>query len=177
MTTRTLSYPSGMKVCTLKHDITGGIIRSTSLSAKYTCDTHGFGFVANAQIMLIQCMLLTIKSNKLSTTGLCFHMDSMSLYHICIKTMHGLAIRHHHIIRDVNDIIDWSEPYCCEFLFQPLWTLLHLTAHNTKACISGTCFLIMDFHMNRQVMIVNLKFATIWSMKFCGIAITFKPCI
>ena len=166
-----------MEVSTLQYYIFCRFVSSTTLSTEDTCNTHRVFLIADSEVMLTKYMLFTIQSNELLSLILILNDDMMTLNHVCIKTVHRLTISHHDIVGDVNDIIDWTQTDNIQFILQPLWTLLYLAIGYTQTSITTASISILNCHINRKVMIVNLKCITRWAMQRSLITILCQPCI
>ena len=108
MTASRLTNPRGMEVSTLEHDVLRGLIRTTTLSAKDASDTHGFLGVANSEVAVRELVLLTIQRHKRSAFRHRLHHNLVTLHHVGIETVQGLPQHHHHVVGDVDDVIDWT---------------------------------------------------------------------
>ena len=85
------------------------------------------------------------------------HHNLMTLYHISIEAMQRLAIGHHDIIGDIHDIINRTQTDCCQLILQPIGTFLYLTVSDADTGIALTSLLVLNHHLNRQIMVVNLE--------------------
>ncbi len=65
-------------------------------------------------------MLYTIKRLERCALRHRLHHNLMTLHHICIETMQGLAIGHHDIVGDINDIIDRTQANGGQLILQPI---------------------------------------------------------
>ena len=166
-----------MEVSTLQYYIFCCFVSSTTLSTEDTSNTHRVFLIANCEVVLTKYMLFTIQSNELLSLVFILNDDMMTLNHVCIKTVHRLTVSHHDIVSDINDIIDWTQTDNIQFVFQPLWTFLYLTISNTQTSITTASISVLNCHINRKVMIVNLKCITRWAMQRSLITILCQPCI
>ena len=85
--------------------------------------------------------------------------------------MQRLTVSHHHIVRDVYDIIDRTQTYCGKFILQPFRTLLNLTPLDRNSSIPWTSFCRFYSDFDRQVVIVYLEFIHTWAMQLSSFAI------
>ena len=177
MTPSTLTYPCWMEVSTLQYHITSGLISTTTLSTKDTCNTHRFFLITNGKVMLTKNVLLTIECNELLSLVIVFYNDMVTLHHVCIKAVHWLTIRHHDIISNVYDVIDGAQTNDIQLIFQPLWAFLNLAIGNTQTSIATACLGILDSYLDWKIMIINYKGITIRTMKRCLIAVLCEPSI
>ena len=53
-------------------------------------------------------MLYTIERDKRRALGHGLHYDLVSLHHIGIEAVERLTISHHHIVGDIDNIVDWT---------------------------------------------------------------------
>ena len=165
MTASTLTNPCWMEVSTLQDYIFCCFVSSTTLSTEDTCNTHRVFLIADCKIVLTKYMLFTVQSNELLTLVLILNDDVVTLNHVCIKTVHRLAVSHHNIIGNINDIVDWAQTNDIQFILQPLRTLLYLTIGNAQTSITTASICIFDSHINRKVMIINRESITRWAMQ------------
>ena len=177
MTAGTLSYPCGMEIRTLEYHVACGVVCSRSFTAKHTGNTHRLFCVAYSQVAVGQFMIFTVKCYEWCTFRHRLHHNLMTFHHVCIKAMERLAVCHHNIVGDVYDIVNWAQAYCSKFVLQPIWTFLYFTTGNAYTCISLACIGINDFHVYRQVFVVNSKAFIRRTMKRCLISILLQPSI
>ena len=165
MTTSTLTNPCWMEISTFQYNISCCFVSTTTLSTEDTCNTHWLFLITDSEVVLTKYMLFTIQSNELLTLVLILNDDMIALNHICIKTVHRLTVSHHDIVGNVNDIIDWTQTNDIQFVLQPLRTLLYLTIRNTQTSITTASISVLNRHINRKIMIVNLKSVARWTMQ------------
>ena len=65
-----LANPCRVEICALKHYVLCGVVCARTLASEDACDTHWVLCVANAQVVLAECVLLAVKSDELGAFGL-----------------------------------------------------------------------------------------------------------
>ena len=177
MATGALTNPCGMEISRLQHHVTGGLIGSTTLSAKHAGNTHRLLCIANGQVAVTQFVLFTVKRDERSSLRQGLHHNFMASYHICIKAMQRLSIGHHHIVSDIHDIVDRTEPNSIQFILQPIGRFLYLTVSYTHTGITFACLRVLYYDINGEVMVINGKSLVGWTVKTGLIAVLHQPCI
>ena len=177
MTTCTLTNPCRMEICTLKYHVGCSIVCSRTLAAEYTGNTHWLFSIANAKVMLAKSVFLTVKCHKLCTFWLSAHYYLVALNHICIEAMHRLTVCHHHIVGDVDNVVDRTQANNLELVLQPLRTLLNLATSNANASITLASLGVLNLNIDRKVGVVDCKLRAVGTMKRCVITIALEPSI
>ena len=175
MTACAFSYPCGMEVSAFEHHIGRAVIGAAALSAKHAGDTHGFLSVADGQVAVAELMFLSIKCNEWCTLWHGFHHNVMTGHHVCIKAMQGLSVSHHHIIGNVNDVVDGAHTNGTQLVLQPVRTFLHLASCHAHTGITPAGLLIFDGHLDGHVLIVHHESLAVGTMKRRFITILHKP--
>ena len=85
--------------------------------------------------------------------------------------MQRLAVSHHHIIGDVDNIIDRAQADRDQFLLQPLGAFLDFAAFQRHSAVAQASFGAFDFHGNRQFVVIHRKRFVIGSMQDCLYAV------
>ena len=152
-----LADPCGMEVSALKDHIAGCLISTRALAAKDSGNAHGLLSVADAQVVFAQDMLLAIESNKLGTLRLRTHHDLMAGNHVGIEAVHGLTVSHQDIVGDVHNIVDGTQADGRQLLLQPLRAFLHLAIRDAHTSVALASFVVLDLHIDGQVLIVDHK--------------------
>ena len=101
----------------------------------------------------------------------------MALYHVGIKAVHWLSVSHHHIVGDIDNVVNRTQAYHTQFFLQPLRAFLYFAICNTQTSITFASIIIFYFYINRQCVIINDKSATVRTMQASLIAILHKPSI
>ena len=65
-----LTNPCRVEICALKHYVLCCVVCARTLASEDACDTHWVLCVANAQVVLAECVLLAVKSDELGAFGL-----------------------------------------------------------------------------------------------------------
>ncbi len=164
-----------MEISTLEHHVLGGLIGTTTLSSKHTSDTHRLLAIADGQVAVGELMLYTVERLEGCAFGHGLHHNLMALHHVGIKAMQGLAIGHHDIIGDIDDIVDGTQADGCQTILQPVGRLLHFAIGDADASIALAGLLILDGHLDGQVVIVDLELRTVRTMHTCLVAIALQP--
>ena len=175
MTTGRLADPCGMEIGTLKHHVLRGFIGTTTLSAKHTGNTHRVLSIADSQVTIREFMLLTVKCLEGRTLRHRLHYNLMTFHHICIECMQWLTIGHHDIVSNVNDIIDRTQTNSGQLVFQPFGRLFHFTIGYAHTGIALAGLLILNCHLNRQIVIVNIELRAIRTMHSRFVTIALQP--
>ena len=171
MTASALADPCWMEVSTLQDYILGCLVSTRTLTAEDTGDTHRLLSITDAQVVLTQGMLLAIESNKLGALWLGTNYNLMTGYHVCIKTVQWLTICHHDIVGDIHDIVDWTQADDVQLILQPLRAFLHLTTGDAYTGITLASLSILDFNIDRKILVVYHKLIARWAMQACLVAI------
>ena len=166
-----------MEVSGLEHHVASGLIRSTTLSTKDTCNTHRLFGIADRQIVLTQLMFITIECHEFGAFRLSAHHYLMTNHHICIEAMHRLTISHHDVVGNVNNIIDRTKSNHFQFVLQPLGAFLHIAIGHTQTNITLASLFVLNLNINGHIFVVNLKCFAIRTMQRCVIAILHQPSI
>ena len=66
-------------------------------------------------------MLNTIKGNEWLTCVVVLYNDLIAFHHICIEAMEWLTVSHHHIVGNINDVIDRTKSDNRELFLEPFW--------------------------------------------------------
>ena len=177
MTTRTLTNPCRMEVSTLEYHVLRGFISTATLSSEHTSDTHRLLCITDSQIAVREFMFLTIQRLERCALRHRLHHNLMPFHHISIKRVQRLAIGHHHIVGDIHDIIDRTQANGGEFVLQPIRAFLHLTIRHAHTSIAFAGLLILDDHLDGQVMILYFELRAVRTMQRGLVAVTLQPCI
>ena len=175
MTAGTLTDPCGMEVSALKHHILSGFIGSTALTAKDTSDTHRLLGITDSQIAIGEFMFLTVKSLERCTLRHRLHHNLMTFHHVCIEGMQRLAVCHHDVVGDIDDIIDRTQANGRQLVFQPVGRFLHFAIRHTDTGIALAGLLILDDHLDRQIVIVDLELRAVRAVHLRLVAIALQP--
>ena len=127
--------------------------------------------------MLAKSVLLTVESYKLSAFWLSAHNNLMSLNHVSVKAMHRLTVGHHHIVGDVDDVVDRTQADNLKLVLQPFWALLHLAASDAHASITLASLCVLNLHLDRKVVVVYCELRAVGAMKRSGVTIALEPSI
>ena len=122
-------------------------------------------------------MSFAIESDKLCAFGLCAHNNLVSLHHIGIEAVHRLSVCHHDVIGNIDNVVDWTNADSVEPIFKPFRRLHYVTIRHTQAYIAFASFGILDFYINGQVMIVDIKCIARRAVQTCFVTILTQPCI
>ena len=160
-----------MEIGALEHYVGRRLIGAATLAAEDAGDTHRLLGIADAQVVLAQRVLLAIEGDKPGAFGLGAHHNLVALHHVGIKAVHGLSVGHHHIVGDVDNIVDGAQTDGAEFVLQPLGTLLHLASRDAQTGITLACLGILNLHLDGQVVVVDSESAAVGAMERSGTAI------
>ena len=81
--------------------------------------------------------------------------------------MQRLTVSHHHVVGDINDIIDRTQTDDGQFVLQPFWRLLHLAAGDAHTGIALAGLAVLDGYVDIQVVVINRKSIACWTMQRC----------
>ena len=164
-----------MEVGTLEDHVLRGLVGTTTLSTEHTGDAHGILGIADGEVTVGERVLLTVECLERGTLGHRLHHDLVTLHHIGIEGVQGLAIGHHDVVGDIHDVIDRPQTDGGQFVLQPVGRLLHLTVGNahTGITLAGLC--ILNDHLDRQVVILHLELRTVGTVHRGLVAIALQP--
>ena len=91
--------------------------------------------------------------------------------------MHGLAISHHHIVGDVNDVVNRTYAHCREALLHPVGALLHVAIGHAQANVALAGLLVLNLYIDGQVFVINGESAAVRTMQGCFVAVLLQPSI
>ena len=165
MTSRALSYPCRVEISTFKQDIARRVVRSATLSTEHSGDTHRLFGIANGQVALRKFAFFAIERDKRRAFRKCFHHNLATFDHICIEAMQGLSVGHHHIVRDVDNIIDGSQTDGVQFVLQPLGALFDFAAFERNSTIAQAGFWAFYFYSNGQITMIYGELSIIGAMQ------------
>ena len=120
-------------------------------------------------------MLLAIESNKLSALWLGTDHNLMTGNHVCIEAVQWLTVCHHNVVSDIHDIVDWTQADDVQLILQPLRTFLHLTTGDAYTGITLASLSILDFNIDRKILVVYHKPIARRAMQTCLVAILLQP--
>ena len=173
----TLAYPCGVEVGTLQHHVAGGLVGAASLAAEDTGDAHGFLLVADGKVVGAEGVLLAVEGDKRASLVLVFHYDVVSGHHVGIEAVKRLAVGHHHIVGDVDDVVDRSQPDNLQFVFQPFGRLFHLASCNAHAGIASACLAVLYRHLDGQAVVGHVEVVACGAVQGGVISVGFEPCV
>ena len=177
MTTCALANPCRVEISALQNHVACGFVGATTLAAKDTSDTHRLLGIADAKVVESELMVFAIESCEVCALRLSAHNNLVALYHVSIETMHRLTIRHHHIVGDVDDVVDRTNADDVELILKPLWTFLNFAVGDRDACIALASLCVLNLHIDVEVVVVDNKLVAIRTMQRCLIAILQEPSI
>ena len=120
-------------------------------------------------------MLLTVECLERCALRHGLHHNLVTLHHVCIEGVQRLSVGHHHIVGDIHDVIDRTQANGGQLVLQPLRRFLHLTVSNTHTSIAFAGLLILNHHLDRQVMILHLELRAVRTMQRGLVAIALQP--
>ena len=168
---RTLANPRGMEVGAFQHYVGRAFVSARALAAKYASDAHGFFGIADGEVALAEFVLLAIKRHEGRALRQGLDHDALALDHICVEAVEGLAVSHHYIIGNIDDIVDGAEANGVEFLLQPFGRLLHLATFNAHSTIARAGFGILHLNGNVKVVIVHTEALHAGTVKGCRLTV------
>ena len=171
----TLAYPCGMEICALEQHVAGGLISAAALAAEHARDAHGLLGVTDGQVAAAELVLHTIERDKGGALGQGLHHHLLSLDHVHVETMEGLAIGHHDVVGDVHDVVDGTQTNHTELVLEPLGTFLHLTAGEGEGTVAGACLGLLHLYLDREFLVVHHKVVGRRAMERCGVAVLHEP--
>ena len=127
--------------------------------------------------MLAKCVLLAVKSDELCTFGLSAHNNLLTFHHVGVEAMHRLTVCHHHIVGDVDDVVDRTQTYNLQFVLQPLGALLHLAACDAYASIAAASLGVLYLYVDRHVVVVDVELRAVGTVQRCLVTIALEPSI
>ena len=152
-----LADPGGMEIGALKHNVLCGVVGAAALASEDACYAHGVFGVADAQVVLAKGVLLAVEGHKLGAFGLCADHDLVAFHHVGVEAMHGLAVGHHYVVGDVDNVVDGAQTDDVELVLQPLGAFLHLAACNAQAGVAFAGVCVLYLHVDGQLLVVNGK--------------------
>ena len=177
VTACTLANPCGMEVGALQHHVCGGVVRAATLAAENSGNAHRLLCIADAEVVLAESVLLTVKSDKLGAFRLGADHNLVASHHVSVEAMHRLTVSHHHVVGDVHDVVDRTQTDDLQLVLKPLGALLHLTTRDRHAGIALASLRILNLHVNGEVVIVYCKFRAVRTMQRCLMTVALEPSI
>ena len=89
--------------------------------------------------------------------------------------MHGLAIGHHHVVGDVDDIVNRTYAHSRQTLLHPLGTLLHVAIGHAQADVALASLLVLNLYVDGQVFVIDGEGAAVRTMQGCFVAVLLQP--
>ena len=102
-------------------------------------------------------MLLAVECNKLGAFRLGAHNNLVTLNHVGVEAVHRLAVCHHYVVGNIDNIVDRTQADNLELVLQPLGALLNLTTSDADASITLASLGILYLYVDRKVGIVDCK--------------------
>ena len=153
----------------------GGLVGTAAFSAEHTGDTHRLLGIADCQVTVGELVLHTVKCDERCALWHRLYHDLMTGHHVGIEAMQGLSISHHHIVRDIHDVIDRTEADGGQLVLQPFRTLLDFTVGDTHAGITFAGLLILDHHIDGQRLVIHGECTAVRTVQGGRIAVLFQP--
>ena len=66
-------------------------------------------------------MLNTVEGNEWLTCVIVLDNDLVALHHISVEAVERLAVGHHYVVGDINDVVDRTKTNNRELLLEPFW--------------------------------------------------------
>ena len=89
--------------------------------------------------------------------------------------MEGLAVSHHDVVGDVNDIVDGTQADEAQLVLKPGGTFLHLASSQSDGAIAGTSLGVLNLHGNGERLVIHHKSFTIGAVKAGLISVLHQP--
>ena len=109
-----------MEVGRLKNHILCCLVCARTLTTEYTGNTHWLFCVADGKVVLAESMLNAVEGNEWLTCVIVLDNDLVALHHISVEAVERLAVSHHYVVGDINDVVDWTKTDYCELFLEPL---------------------------------------------------------
>ena len=146
-----------MEIGRLKHHVARGFVGSTTLSAENAGDAHRLLGVANGKVVFAERVLLAVERDEFRAFGLRAHHDFMARHHIGVEAVHRLSVGHHHVVRDVHNVVDGTQADGRELLFEPVGAFFHVAVGHAQANVAFAGFRVLDFHVDGQRFVIDHK--------------------
>ena len=172
-----LTNPCRVEICALKHYVLCCVVCARTLASENACDTHGLLGVADAQVVLAECVLLAVECDELSALGLCANYYLRALNHVGIEAVHRLAVCHHHVVGDVDDVVDRTQTDYLQLVLKPFGTLLNLTSADAHTCVALASLGVFNLNIDGQVVVVDCKLRAVGTVEQCGVAVALEPSV
>ena len=99
----------------------------------------------------------------------------MPLDHVRIKAVHRLAVGHHDVIGNIDNVVDRAQTDDIQFVLQPLRAFLHLAVGYAQTGIAPAGIRILNGHIDRKVVVVNPEGTAVRTMKRCLVTVLRQP--
>ena len=136
----------GLEECTFQQYGIGISLNTGIFTAHDTGNGDGFCFVANAQIVTGQIVFLAVESNN-AFTGCCTTDDDFAALKVAdIEGMKRYTMFQHHIVCDVDQVIDRADADCIQCFFHPFGRFADFDAADNAGCVQGADVRIFQCH-------------------------------
>ena len=157
MAAGTFADPRGIEIGTFQKHIARGVIRAGAASAQHAGNAHGLAGVADGEVTLREFVFRSVKGDEGGTLRHGAHHDFPAFYHVGIEAVEGLAVCHHDVVGDVDDVVDGTQADGFEFFLQPLRTFLHLASLDGDGAVTRTGFGGLHVDGDVKVVVVDSK--------------------
>ena len=164
-----------MEISTLQYDVFRCLIGSATLPAENTGYAHRFFRIADSEVMLPERMFFSVQGDEFLAFVPVLDDDVLPLDHVRIKAVHRLAVGHHDVIGNIDNVVDRAQTDDIQLVLQPLRTFLHLAAGYAQTGITPAGIRILDGHIDRKVVVVNPESTAVRTMKRCLVTILRQP--
>ena len=125
--------------------------------------------------MLAQQVLFAIEGDEWGTLGLGTHYDAVTLDHIGVKAVERLTVGHHHVVGDIDNVVDRTQTDGAELVLEPLGAFLDLAAGDTHTGIALAGFGIINLYLDGQRLVVYLEVIAAGAVERCLVAVAAQP--
>ena len=127
--------------------------------------------------MLAECVLLAVECDELSALWLCANYYLRALNHVGIEAVHRLSVCHHHVVGDVDDVVDRTQTDYLQLVLKPFGTLLDLTSADAHACVALASLGVFNLNIDGQVVVVDCKLRAVGTVERCSMAVALEPSV
>ena len=167
----------GVEVGTLEEDVYCGVVCTAAFAAKYAGNAHGFFCIADGEVLAGEFMIYAVECDKGCAFGQCFYDDLFAFYHVGIEAMQRLAIGHHDVVCDVDDVVDGAESDGAQFVLQPFGAFFYLATGQCDCSIARTKVGIVNADADGKCFVVYAEVVAVGTLEACFIAVLNEPCI
>ena len=139
----------------LEHHVACGLVGAAAFASEDAGDAHRLLFVADGEVVGTEDVLHAVEGDEFRSFWLWLDDDVMTDDHVGVEGVEGLAVCHHDIVGDVDDVVDGAQSDGGEVVFQPFRRLLHLASGDADAGVAAACLGVLDGHLDGQRVVVD----------------------